>query len=565
MVEQRAGEASGIEGEGKMNKKTVSGIMKELLQKNRKYFIILAVLLLTETFLSLLLPQISGAYIDNLEFRGDVWLAGCALGYCSIILLRGTVSVCNTFLGEKLGWTLCDNMRAEVFQKAFCFKLVRHKQMKEGDFLERIEGDVNLLLGFFSSMIVDIITSILMIFGILIVFYVKFFFLGLIFTVVTAFILGMFFKTQNRIMDLWKKVREEETNVFDEFSQGIAAIKDILESGKKFYVKTRIAGEFGKLERRCKKAAFWGNIPSTIFFSILNVGEGIVLAAGVILLRKGEMTLGDIYLILGYVGLLNTPFFSLKYELSQIPKVLAAVERLKEWLGEEEENTGGKGTRFENKSVVFQKVSFGYDADARILEQVDFEIDSCAHITLEGRSGIGKSTILHLIAGFYAPVQGNILIGGRPISFYQKEVYNRFLYYIMQDNPIFEDTVRNNITRYHEEFSDEDIWEALEAVHLKEWIKENERGLEEILVPENVTMDKAQLLAWAGALLWKPGILLVDEFDAFIHDDAVRVIDEVIQSRLMECTVIMVTHQRRSRMKADSRYSMENGRIERIG
>ena len=77
---------------------------------------------------------------------------------------------------------------------------------------------------------------------------------------------------------------------------------------------------------RCKKAAFWGNIPSTIFFSILNVGEGIVLAAGVILLRKGEMTLGDIYLILGYVGLLNTPFFSLKYELSQIPKVLAAVE-----------------------------------------------------------------------------------------------------------------------------------------------------------------------------------------------------------------------------------------------
>lgn len=547
-----------------MNKKTVLGIMKESLKKNKKYFIILTTLLLIETFLSLLLPQILGTYIDNLDIRGNLWLTGCALGYCGITLLRGAVSTCNTFFSEKLGWRVCDNLRAEVFKKAYQLDMARHKQLKAGDFLERIEGDVNLLLGF-CSMLVDIIASMLMILEILIVFYRKFFFLGFIFTVLTAVILWMFFRTQEWIANLWKRVREKETNVLDEFSQDIAAVKDILGTGKIVYAKTRVQDCFRKLEQEYKRAAFWGNIPSTIFFSMLNIGEGIVLVTGIILLREGEMTLGDVYLILGYTGLLNAPFFSLKYGLSQIPKVLAAFDRLEGWFGEKEEKNEGEDTRFENGSVVFQQVSFGYDAVGKILDHVNFEISSGAHITVEGRTGIGKSTILHLIEGFYSPDHGNILIGGKAIDDYQKKAYNHFLYYIMQDNPIFEDTVRNNITRYQEGFTDKDIWEALEAVHLEEWIAEKENGLNEVLMPGNVTRDEAQLLAWAGALMWKPGILLVDEFDAVIHTDTVKIIDKVIQNRLAACTIIMVTHQRRSRIKTDSRYLMESGRIEQIG
>lgn len=189
-------------------------------------------------------------------------------------------------------------------------------------------------------------------------------------------------------------------------------------------------------------------------------------------------------------------------------------------------------------------MSFGYDVGEKVLECVDFEIKSGAHVMVEGRTGIGKSTILHLIAGIYDPDQGRILIGEKPVSFYQKKAYNHFIYYIMQDNPIFEDTVRNNITRYDGEFADEDVWEALEAVHLKEWIGEMKNGLDEALISGNVSKDQAQLLAWAGALLRKPGILLADEFDAVIHAETVGIIDEVIKSRLMECTIIMVTHQK---------------------
>lgn len=547
-----------------MGYKTVFRTMKEPFQKKRQYFFILAGILLAETFLSLLLPQILGNYIDHLDSWGNLWLAVCALGYCSILLLRGAVSICNAFLSEKLGWILCDSLRAEVFQKAFRFQVARHKHLKKGDFLERIEGDVNLLLRFFSSMLVDVITSMLMIVGILAVFYRKAFFLGMIFTILTAFILWMFFQTQGKIAVLWKKVREKETDVLDEFSQDIAAAKDISGTGKNTYAKERVFGCFQKLEREYKIAAFRGNIPSTLFFSILNIGEGIVLVTGIMLLRGGRMTLGELYLILGYTGLLNTPFFSLKYELSQMPKVLAALGRIEEWLCEEEEKGGGEETWFENKSVVFRQVSFGYDESERILNHVNLEINSGDHVTLEGRTGSGKSTILHLTAGFYAPDQGQILIGGKQVSFYQKEAYHRFLYYIMQENPVFEDTLRNNITRYHVGFSDADIWEALKAVQLKEWAEEKENGLREVLMPGNVTKDQAQLLAWAGAILWNPGILLADEFDAVIHEDTVRIIDDVIQNRLMECTIIMVTHQGRSRIKTDSRYLMENGRAERI-
>ena len=98
------------------------------------------------------------------------------------------------------------------------------------------------------------------------------------------------------------------------------------------------------------------------------------------------------------------------------------------------------------------------------------------------------------------------------------------------------------------------------AVHMKDWIEQQKAGIHSLIDPRSISQDQAQLLAWAGAILWKPGILLVDEFDAAIHEDTVRIIDDVIRTILTDSIVIMVTHQKKSRMKVHKRIFLENGK-----
>lgn len=537
-------------------------IMKKPVYEKKWWFAILLLILLSETGLSLLMPEILSLYIDNLQVKGDIWLVSCALGYCFSVFARGCVSTCNTYISESLGWKLCDHLRVDLFKRIFSFNTQYHKSFQEGGFLERIEGDVNFLIGFFSSMMVDIFSSALMVIGILLVFYIKFAMLGLIFTVLSLVIMVMFVKSQNWIADLWKNDRERETDVLDDFSQAVAAKTDILGTGKQEYIKEKLTHKFKIFEKAHTKASFLGNIPSTIFFSLLNVGEGIALAVGIYLLEKGNMTIGEIYLILSYVGLLNMPFFCLKYEFAQMPKVLASLTRIREIYEVDScDLSNGDLVPGKDNSVAFHNVSFRYQPDTLVLNGVSFEIAGGEHLAITGRTGSGKSTVLQLIAGFYTQEAGEILVGGRHISEYRKEEYNRFLYYILQNNPILEDTIRNNVTRYDERFSDKEICEALSKVNMREWMNRKENGLDEIMNPENTSQDEAQLLAWAGAILRKPGILLVDEFDAVIHEDTIKVINQIVLHELKETTVILVTHQNRSDIHIHENIVIENGRI----
>ena len=363
-----------------------------------------------------------------------------------------------------------------------------------------------------------------------------------------------------------------ENKLLGDFSQNIAAYEDIAGLKKQNFVLDEMKKKFGTLEKQYGKAAFLGNIPSTAFYSLLNVAEAFVFFLGIYLIHKGRMTLGGLYLILSYAELLNTPFLYLKQEFANMPKVIAALRRIREVYEGEKENgaekrndlkeahgTGGHHVP-ENNSIRFKGVSFGYQADAPVLHDVSFLIPGGSRVQIEGRTGSGKSTILQLGAGFCHPQAGTVRIGERTIPEYGGESFRRFLFYIQQSPPILEDTVRNQLTGFDARFSDEEIGEALKKTGLKSWVDNLPQGLEERLRPGEVTTDTAQLLAWTAAVLRKPGILLVDEFDSVISQETVSVIDGLMEKEFTGTTILLVTHRKRSGIKADLQLTVENGR-----
>ena len=567
-----------------MKKHEILEIMKEPVLKNRAKFLALALILAGESALSLLLPQILSVYIDGIAggkgaaakigsflSTGGMEngmlsaLALCAAGYCAAVLLKGAVSALNIRIGERLSWSMCDHLRVKLFGRIFSFDLQYHKMSAQGSFLERLEGDIGLLSGFFSSMMIDIAGSLLTVAGVLIAFWLSFPAFGLFFTVLSAGILLLFLKTQEPVARLWKRERDTENELLGDFSQSLAAYEDIAGLRKQDFVLDEMEKKFGTLEKQYEKAAFLGNLPSTAFYSLLNAAEAFVFFLGIYLIGTGRMTLGGLYLILSYAELLNTPFLYLKQEFANMPKVIAALRRIREVYegkktdGEEKAREPGLSVP-EDNSIRFEGVSFGYRADAPVLREASFRIPGGSRVQIEGRTGSGKSTILQLVAGFCRPQAGTVRIGGRAISEYEENSFRQFLFYIQQSPPVLEDTVRNQLTGFDERFSDREIREALKKTGLAAWVDSLPQGLEERLKPAEVTADTAQLLAWTAAVLRKPGILLADEFDALIGEKTLSVIDGLMEREFAGTTILLVTHRKRSGIKADIRLTVDDGR-----
>ena len=567
-----------------MKKHEILEIMKEPVLKNRAKFLALALILAGESALSLLLPQILSVYIDGIAggkgaaakigsflSTGGMEngmlsaLALCAAGYCAAVLLKGAVSALNIRIGERLSWSMCDHLRVKLFGRIFSFDLQYHKMSAQGSFLERLEGDIGLLSGFFSSMMIDIAGSLLTVAGVLIAFWLSFPAFGLFFTVLSAGILILFLKTQEPVARLWKRERDTENELLGDFSQSLAAYEDIAGLRKQDFVLKEVGKKFGTLEKQYEKAAFLGNLPSTAFYSLLNAAEAFVFFLGIYLIGTGRMTLGGLYLILSYAELLNTPFLYLKQEFANMPKVIAALRRIREVYegkktdGEEKAREPGLSVP-EDNSIRFEGVSFGYRADAPVLREASFRIPGGSRVQIEGRTGSGKSTILQLVAGFCRPQAGTVRIGGRAISEYEENSFRHFLFYIQQSPPVLEDTVRNQLTGFDERFSDREIREALKKTGLSAWVDSLPQRLEERLRPAEVTADTAQLLAWTAAVLRKPGILLADEFDALIGEKTLSVIDGLMEREFAGTTILLVTHRKRSGIKADIRLTVDDGR-----
>lgn len=530
--------------------------------ENRGLFAGVGAALAAETLAALILPQILSRILDQLTRQTGVWLYGVTAAYCGTVLLKGAVSILNTYLSETLGWRLCDCLRVDLFRTVYSFRVEQHKKVRAGEFLERLEGDVNILAGFFSGMLIDILGSLLLVGGILLVFWYKSAALGAIFTVLAFGILLLFAATQKGISRLWEAARAGETQALGEFSQAVEAKADLNGLQKEAYARRRFDAVYARYGKRQVRASFLGNIPATVFFSLLNLGEGIVLAVGLFLMDRGRFTLGELYLILSYAGILNFPFYRLKNEFTQLPLVLAAAERIRAVyrMKEPERREGTKEEPLDG-SVAFAGVSFGYGPDQAVLQNVSFSVRSGEKILLEGRTGSGKSTILQLIAGLYTADAGTVLADGYPVGAYAAEARGRIVYYIFQSNPVIRDTLRNHLTRYSGRHDDAAILEAAKAAGLGDWMQKDSIDLDSVISAGDVTRDEAQLIAWAGALLERPRILLADEFDASIGSETVARIDGLIDRYLQDTTILFVSHRGRSGVKVSRRFLVEAGTV----
>ncbi len=252
--------------------------------------------------------------------------------------------------------------------------------------------------------------------------------------------------------------------------------------------------------------------------------------------------------------------------ITQIPSIIAnfhaskpLLERFSALL-EQKDDTGSKDLHDFRQAVALENLSFGYGEGKNVLQNLSFRFEADKHYLVVGSSGSGKSTLLSLLSGYYPDYNGSILIDGVELRQLKRESLSSLIGTVSQDTFLFQDTIRNNISLYHESYETSEIEAALEQAGLKPLIDSLPEGLSTVISEngKNFSGGERQRLSLARALLRKSRILLLDEFTANLDKEtAARIEDELLQRT--DCLTITVTHHLRpdSLHRYDGQLSIE--------
>ena len=308
---------------------------------------LLAALLFGQISLQLINPQIIRHFIDQSQAGGDMGpLVIAAVMFVSIALVVQLVSLLAHYFGQRVGWTATNRLRADLTRHCLLLDMSFHNQRTPGEMIERIDGDANTLSTFFSTLAIDVVGNVLMLAGIVVLLFREDWRAGLplaAFAILSLVVLSLL---RNAAVERHKATREASTSMFGFLEERLVGLEDIRTSGAKPYVLRRFHEHMRRWFRvRLKSALVVGaviNVTSLLFVA----GSAVALATGAYLLLEGGVTIGTVYLIFHYTGMLRTPIRALSSELDALQQATGQPRARQRAVRRQDEGAGrtGRGT-----------------------------------------------------------------------------------------------------------------------------------------------------------------------------------------------------------------------------
>src|SRR5687768_14706027 len=308
---------------------------------------------------------------------------------------------------------------------------------------------------------------------------------------------------------------------------------------------------------------------------------------------RGEASLGTVYLITYYVGMLSDPLQSIRGQAEDLQQASANIQRINELFNLRPqvgdplpESTSPRKTLPDGPLLVsFRDVSFQYqdnqngsnDAsgegvgedsrpDQKALTGVSFEIQPGRVLGVLGRTGSGKSTLTRLLFRLYDPDQGSVWMGGVNLRELSLEHLRQRVAMVTQDVQLFQATVRDNLTFFNRSIPDEQLEHVLKQLRLWEWAQSLPNGLDTPLAGgQSLSAGEAQLLAFARVFLKKPGLVILDEASSRLDPATETLMERAVDRLFAESTGVVIAHRLKTVQRADDILILENGCVVEYG
>lgn len=342
---------------------------------------------------------------------------------------------------------------------------------------------------------------------------------------------------------------------------------------KVFCREPQMRAEFDRhnaaLRQAGQKAALYSGMIHPLMNALNNFGYALVAATGGLLALTGSIQVGSIATVLNLSRSFSRPILSIANQFNQIQSAIAGAERVFDILDNEQLDDDLPGARSAHigGDVEFSHVTFGYDPDHPVLEDVNFHAERGSTIALVGHTGAGKTTIVNLLTCFYETDAGCIRIDGRDIRSITKSSLRAQVGMVLQDTYLFTGSVRDNIRYGDLAASDEALYRAARMSGAEAFIRRLTDGYDTLLTDGggNLSQGQRQLLAIARALLKDPAILILDEATSSVDTRTEVHIQKAMLTLLRGRTAFVIAHRLSTIREADCILVMRAGRIVQRG
>lgn len=285
---------------------------------------------------------------------------------------------------------------------------------------------------------------------------------------------------------------------------------------------------------------------------------------------SGTMTTGDFLSFTLFLGFMIAPIVQMSNIGSQLTEAFAGLDRTEELMSLAVEDDGTSRTIHMNRlkgDVVFDHVGFAYEVGKPVLQDISFEAPAGSVTALVGTSGSGKTTIAGLAATFLNPLEGRITIDGVDLSQVSLNSYRSQLGVVLQDDFLFEGTIRENILFPRPDATEADLQQAVKAAHVDEFTQRFEHGLDTVIGERGVKLSggQRQRIAIARAILADPRILILDEATSNLDTESEAYIQQSLRSLMRGRTTFVIAHRLSTIRQADQILVVEQGRIAERG
>ena len=578
-------------------KKSVSGMILLVMRKHLLLVMGIAGSVCGAILLSLVPPMILARIIDGLTTKrmaGFGWI----MAYFGLLALTGLMESVREGLLIIFGQKMTHTLRSGLMEKLVHLKADDLSRQEPGSVVSRFVGDVDTVENLFTSGIVSMFADVCRMVSILVVIWFKNRGLSMILLILLPFLLVFTRYVQKNMLISQLQNRKAVSRASGHVPETLRNIRTIHCLSKESYMERKYDEYLGDSYRAMERTNFYDAVYSPVVL-ILNA---IVVACVMLLSASGSprvltlfgMSAGTAVAVMNYISQIFTPVESLGMEIQTIQSAVAGIRRINEFLSIEElpereellerEDLSGKeelpkreelpeveefskkeqipeGNRFPEKRkengeafVEFQDVTFGYD-ERKILKQLSFQVKQGERVTLMGRTGAGKSTILKLLLGLYEPQEGEVRIQGIAASNIPDGDKRRIFGYVEQSFHMVPGSVKDQITLFDPVITDQAVKNVASLTGLQDTIEALPDGYDTICTPELFSQGQWQLLSIARAAVASPRLLLLDEITANLDAETEKEVLQALKRVSGERTVISISH----------RTSAEMGRVIPIG